>query len=66
MTDEDALPRMLLLGVRLDVGGGGGHSQNHGCADLHLNVKEVVPDVSEIHVLRAKKTRGEKGTREQI
>lgn len=56
MTDEDAFSWMFLLSVRLDVSGSRRHSQNHGCANLHLNVKEVVPDVSEIHILR-KKTR---------
>jgi len=51
MFDEDALPRGVLLRVGLDFSGGGGHGQNHGCADLHLNVEEVVPDVFEIHIL---------------
>lgn len=54
MADEDAFSWMFLLGVWLDVSGSRRHSQNHGCADLHLNVKEVVPDVSEIHILRGK------------
>lgn len=49
---------MFLLVVRLDVSGSGRHSQNHGCANLHLNVKEVVPDVSKIHIL-AKKAKQE-------
>ena len=54
MFDEDALPRMFLLCIWLDVTGGGGHSKNHGCTDFNLNVEEVVPDVFEIHVLRSK------------
>lgn len=45
---------MFLLSVWLDVSWSRRHSQNHGCANLHLNVKEVVPDVSEIHILRKK------------
>lgn len=59
MFDKDALPCMFLLRVWLNVNGGRGHSQNHGCADLHLDVEEVVPDVFEIHILY--KTRREKG-----
>lgn len=54
MFDEDALPGVFLLCVQLDVSGGRGHSQNHGCADLNLNVEEVVPDVFEIHILGRK------------
>lgn len=57
MFDEDALPGVFLLCVQLDVSGGRGHSQNHGCADLNLNVEEVVPDVFEIHILGRKQNK---------
>lgn len=58
VSDEDAFSRVFLLAVCLDVSGSGRHSQDHGRANLHLNVKEVVPDVSKIHIL-AKKAKGE-------
>lgn len=51
MFDEDALPHLFLFCVCLVLSRGRRHSQNHGCADLHLNVEKVVPDVFEIHVL---------------
>lgn len=54
MFDEDALSCMFLLCVLLGVAGGGRHGQDHGRADLHLNVEEVVPDVLEIHILRSR------------
>lgn len=55
MTDEDAFSWVFLLSFWLDVSGSRRHGQNHGRANLHLNVKEVVPDVSEIHILWEKK-----------
>lgn len=55
VTDEDAFSWVFLLSVGLDVSGSRRHGQNHGRANLHLNVKEVVPDVSEIHILWGKK-----------
>lgn len=56
MFDEDALPGTFLLCVWLDLCGGRGHGQNHGCADFHLNMEKVVPDVFEIHILKREKT----------
>lgn len=52
MFDKDAFPGMILLCVWLAVSWGRGHGQDHGCADLHLDMEEVVPDVFEIHVLQ--------------
>jgi len=51
MFDEDTLSDMSLLCLWLDVRWSRGHSQNHCCADFHLNMEEVVPDVFKIHIL---------------
>lgn len=54
MFDEEAFPGVVLLCFGLAVraeSGGWRHGQDHGRADLYLDMEEVVPDVLEIHVL---------------
>lgn len=60
MADEEAFSSMFLLCVWQAASLGGRQSQNQGCAYLHLNVKEIVPYVFEVHILRTEVKQMEK------